>query len=161
VRTIRLATTDEEIEQCFPVLRQLRPHLEESSFVARARLQAAEGFQLAYLAEGGTVRAVAGFRILENLVSGRVLYVDDLVSDAAQRSMGHGGELFSWLEEFARGAGCQTLELDSGVQRFDAHRFYLLHRMVISAHHFRLVLETDSAAAGPTPPRSEGFGAGK
>ena len=27
-----------------------------------------------------------------------------------------------------------------GVQRFDAHRFYFVNRMVISSHHFRLTL---------------------
>jgi hypothetical protein len=30
------------------------------------------------------------------------------------------------------------VELDSGVQRHDAHRFYLTNRMVISSYHFRL-----------------------
>ncbi|MGZ5001726.1 MAG: GNAT family N-acetyltransferase, partial [Chthoniobacterales bacterium] len=31
--------------------------------------------------------------------------------------------------------------LDSGVQRFDAHRFYLMKRMKISSHHFSLELD--------------------
>jgi hypothetical protein len=48
--------------------------------------------------------------------------------------------LFDWLVGEARAAGCQSLELDSGVQRFDAHRFYLRNRMAISSHHFRLAL---------------------
>jgi hypothetical protein len=40
----------------------------------------------------------------------------------------------------ARATGCAKLELDSGVQRFDAHRFYLRKRMIISSHHFSLEL---------------------
>jgi hypothetical protein len=40
----------------------------------------------------------------------------------------------------ARAAGCGELHLDSGVQRFAAHRFYLRERMEIMAHHFRLKL---------------------
>jgi hypothetical protein len=32
------------------------------------------------------------------------------------------------------------LHLDSGVRRFDAHRFYLNKRMNISSHHFSMVL---------------------
>jgi GNAT superfamily N-acetyltransferase len=134
------AKTDEEILRCLPVMRQLRTQLEEVGFVARVRLQEAEGYRLAWLAEGEVVRAVAGYRFLENLYSGRVLYVDDLVTDGAARSSGHGGRLFDWLVQLARQRGCQTLELDSGVQRFDAHRFYLAKRMVISSHHFRLAL---------------------
>jgi GNAT superfamily N-acetyltransferase len=140
METIRLAGTDEEILRCFPVMRQLRPHLRESEFVAAVRRQAAGGYRLAYLAADGSVRAVAGYRFLDNLYSGRVLYVDDLSTDEAVRSRGHGGRLFDWLVERAREEGCRTLELDSGVQRFDAHRFYLRKRMVISSHHFRLTL---------------------
>jgi coproporphyrinogen III oxidase len=40
----------------------------------------------------------------------------------------------------ARLAGGGELHLDSGVQRFDAHRFYLRHRMAIVGHHFALPL---------------------
>jgi GNAT superfamily N-acetyltransferase len=63
-----------------------------------------------------------------------------VVTDEAARSRGHGGALLAWLVDQARSADCRSLELDSGVQRFDAHRFYLTNRMAISAHHFRLVL---------------------
>ncbi|MGX1791676.1 hypothetical protein ACWIDW_01820 [Microbacterium sp. NPDC055312] len=40
------------------------------------------------------------------------------------------------LRERAVAARCRQLDLDSGVQRFDAHRFYLRERMNIDAHHF-------------------------
>ena len=83
---------------------------------------------------------MAGYRILENLAAGRVLYVDDLVSDGEVRSGGFGQTMFEWLVQRAREEGCATLELDSGVQRFAAHRFYLRNRMIIASHHFRLDL---------------------
>ena len=37
---------------------------------------------------------------------------------------------------FAKENGCKQFYLDSGVQRFGAHRFYLKNRMIIAAHHF-------------------------
>ena len=40
----------------------------------------------------------------------------------------------------ARRRGCAQFHLDSGVQRFDAHRFYLHKGMNISAHHFAMPL---------------------
>jgi GNAT superfamily N-acetyltransferase len=121
-------------------MRQLRTHLAEAEFLPTIRRQQAGGYQLAFLEDGGAVRAVAGFRLLDNLFSGRILYVDDLVTDSAARSRGHGRALLHWLVERARSEGCRSLELDSGVQRFDAHRFYLTNRMVISSHHFRMEL---------------------
>lgn len=137
---IHVADTDGAIARCAPVMRQLRPHVPEAGFVDRVRRQQAGGYHLAYLDDGRRVVAVAGYRVMENLYSGRVLYVDDLVTDEAARSTGCGRQLFEWLVDQARQAGCLTLELDSGVQRFDAHRFYLTQRMVIASHHFRLTL---------------------
>lgn len=45
--SIHLAQTDLEIESCFEVMAQLRPHLEAADFVARVRSQQREGYQLA------------------------------------------------------------------------------------------------------------------
>jgi GNAT superfamily N-acetyltransferase len=142
VPTIALAETDAEIQRCFPVMAQLRTHLVAADFVARIRgLQQTAGFALASLADGGQVRSVAGFRISDTLYSGRYLYVDDLVTDAACRSAGHGAQLFDWLVDHAKSHNCEVLTLDSGVQRFAAHRFYLSRRMDILSHHFVLKLK--------------------
>lgn len=138
---LALAETDAEIARCFPVMAQLRPHLLETDFIARVRRQQTEKFQLAFAADStGVVRSVAGFRILELLVSGRTLYVDDLVTDAAVRSQGYGDQLFDWLVAHARTRGCAMFSLDSGTQRVDAHRFYLRKRMKIASFHFLLPL---------------------
>jgi GNAT superfamily N-acetyltransferase len=139
---ILLAETDEQIQRCFPVMAELRPHVLAGEFVARVRRQQRDGgYQLAFLeGDGGVAQAAAGFRILENLPWGRFLYVDDLVTTDGVRSRGHGQKLFDWLLARAREHGCVEFHLDSGVQRFDAHRFYLRNRMAISAHHFALKL---------------------
>lgn len=137
---IQIAQLDAEISRCFPVLVQLRPHLIAEEFIDRVRRQQREGYQLAFLEEGGEVRAVAGFRLMEMLSRGRFLYVDDLVTNVDDRSKGYGGVLFDWLVDYAKAALCEALNLDSGVQRFGAHRFYLRKRMNIVAHHFSLKL---------------------
>lgn len=138
---ISLAQTDADIARCFAVMAQLRPHLVEADFVARIRRMQPEGFHLAWLEEAGGVRAVAGYRYYDKLFSGRNLYVDDLVTDTAQRSRGHGAALLRWLVDEARRHGCVQLELDSGVQRFDAHRFYFRERLHVSAYHFVVPIE--------------------
>ena len=130
-----------EITRCFPVMRQLRTHFEdEGKFVTQVERQRADGYRVAFLEDEAGVRAVAGYRMTESLYAGRFCYVDDLVTNATGRSLGYGGALFDWLVAEARAAGCGRLELDSGVQRFAAHRFYLTKRMIISSHHFSLEL---------------------
>ena len=138
---VTLAVEDEEIQSCYAVMAELRPHVAAEEFVARVRRQMeSAGYRLAYLWDGG-VKAVAGFRVSECLAWGKFVYVDDLVSKEGERSKGYGGQLFDWLVEYARGAGCEQFHLDSGVQRFAAHRFYLTKRMFIEAHHFGLKLK--------------------
>jgi len=138
---IALAVGDDEIRSCYAVMSELRPHVAPEDFLPRVRRQMeVAGYKLAYLSDGD-VKAVAGFRISECLAWGRFMYVDDLVSKAGERSKGYGGQLFDWLVEYARGEGCDEFHLDSGVQRFAAHRFYLAKRMSIDAHHFGLKLK--------------------
>jgi GNAT superfamily N-acetyltransferase len=138
--TIALATTERQIERCFAVMSELRPHLVGTDFVARVKRQQGEGFKLAFLSDRKQVKSVAGFRVLNSLSWGTFLYVDDLVTAEDSRSRGHGQKLFAWLLREARRRGCDELHLDSGVHRFGAHRFYLARRMDIIGHHFALKL---------------------
>lgn len=133
---IKLAETAGEIERCFAVMAHLRPHLAAEEFVGRVEAQQAQGYQLAYLEDAGEVAAVAGFRVMEMLATGRTLYVDDLVTDAARRSRGHGKAMLRWLMAYAREAGCATFSLDSGTHRQEAHAFYFRERMRVTSFHF-------------------------
>lgn len=140
--TIAFAKSDEEIRACFPVMVQLRTHLVETDFLGRIRGMEKESYQLAYLKDpAGVVRSVAGLRKMNMLFSGRTIYVDDLVTDAATRSHGYGDALVDWLVAYARAEGFDEFSLDSGTQRVDAHRFYLRKRMKISSFHFSLPLK--------------------
>lgn len=137
---ISLAQTDNEILRCFPVTTELRPLLVEGEFIARVRRQQKQGYQLAFLEDAGAIKSVAGFRIGEFLCWGRTLYVDDLVTTKDGRSKGYGQKMFDWLLAYAREQGCDQFHLDSGVEKFAAHRFYLRNRMDLSCHHFGLKL---------------------
>lgn len=137
---IRLAEARDEIARCFPVMVELRPHLEAEAFVEQVLRQQRDGYRLAYVEDAGEVRACTGYRLSESLSWGRFMYVDDLVTASSARSKGYGGELLDWLVAQAHEQGCAQFHLDSGVQRFGAHRFYLTKRMDIIAHHFALKL---------------------
>ena len=139
MHTIRLSASAVEVARCYPVMRELRPHLNADEFADQVSRQEQAGYRLAYLEEG-EVRSVAGFRILENLAWGKFFYVDDLVTRAADIGKGYGSALLDWLLNHAKEQGCEQFHLDSGVQRFDAHRFYLVKGMAITCHHFVLKL---------------------
>jgi len=136
---IRLATEDAQILSCYKTMHQLRPHLiSEQIFLSQVQRQIHEGYRLAYIEDGGQVKALAGFRFLEFLAWGKVIYVDDLVSDTAARKKGYGSKILKWVIDEAKKAKCDQIHLDSGPQRHEAHRLYLNHGFKIIGHHFAL-----------------------
>ncbi len=134
--TPKHAIHDDEIESCFDVISELRPHLERSSFLATVKHQQSEGYELAYIAEQDKPVAVAGYRVLSNLHYGKYLYVDDLVTSANTRSKGLGKAMLIWLTDIATQEQCAVIHLDSGTQRAEAHKFYFREGFNIASYHF-------------------------
>ena len=128
--------SDEEIVSTFEVMRQLRTHLDEAEYPETIRRLQRSGYRIAAVLNRGRVRCVAGFRIQEYLYSGRHLYVDDLITAEDARSEGHGQRMLGWLAYIAQEESCESLQLDSGVQRHEAHKFYFREGMKISSYHF-------------------------
>ena len=50
------AETDEQIMVCFPVMKVLRPHLDESKFLAAVRRQQEQGYKLLFIESDGAVQ---------------------------------------------------------------------------------------------------------
>lgn len=133
---IGIAKSDKEIMDCYPVVLELRPNIEDKSFVERIRSQEKSGYLLAYVSDSGEIVAAAGFWIGESLSWKRFLYVADLVTLSVHRSKGYGSKLLKWLENYAAKNNCQQMHLDSGIKRKDAHRFYENEGMEMVAFHF-------------------------
>jgi GNAT superfamily N-acetyltransferase len=138
---VRTLTTNEEILAARTVMRQLRPQIPEDSYLPIVRrMMQTDGYLQAAVFDGDTVVAVAGYRFMEMLYAGRTLYVDDLNTDETCRSRGHGKMLMDWLKREAKERGCVQLQLDSGVQREQTHRFYFREGLTINCYHFRIEL---------------------
>lgn len=134
---VRELFSDDEVAATFEVMHQLRSHLLAADYVATIkRVRDSDGYRLAAVLDAGEVRCVAGFRVCEFLAYGKVLYVDDLITDQNARSRSYGKLMMDWLDDEAGRSGCENLHLDSAVHRAEAHRFYFRERMRISSFHF-------------------------
>jgi GNAT superfamily N-acetyltransferase len=136
---IKIAESDAELARISDVLLELRTTFTKDALIAQIKAQQREGYQVAYVEEDGEVLCVAGFVVGTKLAWGRHIYVDDLVTAERHRSTGAGKQMIAWLKDHARRLGCRQLELDSGVQRYGAHRFYLREGFHISSHHFSIL----------------------
>ena len=138
--SIHAAETDAEINRCFAVLSELRPKLDPYTFLSTIRRMQAGGYFLVMLEADGHVAAVASYRFSEHLARGKFLYIDDLVTAAAFRRQGYGEKIFERLVQAARGSGCTSVHLDSGLQRTEAHAFYEQLGMDFASRHYSLAL---------------------
>nr|WP_316246625.1 GNAT family N-acetyltransferase [Sutcliffiella horikoshii] len=121
---IKHLQTKEELLEGFQVLKELRPHLTEDTFIEIYETMQKEGYELyAYVVKEEVV-AVTGIIMLTNFYDGRHIYVYDLVTKSTGRSKGYGEKLLSYIEELAKERGCEKITLSSGLPRIDAHRFY-------------------------------------
>ncbi len=117
------------------VHRQLRTAL-PPEYEAKMKRVFAGGARMCVATDGADVAGVAVYRMYENTFYGKQLYVDDLVTDEARRSSGVGRTLLGYLEQKARAAGFDSLTLDSGTQRLQAHKFYFREGMAVTSFHF-------------------------
>lgn len=118
-------------------MRELRPHLDETSFAELVKEMMREGYRMAFIeGENGYAESVIGFRYLQFLFNGKHFYIDDLSTLPEARGKGHGGKLIDFVCDLAREKGYQYVTLDSGHHRHDAHRLYLNKGFTIASHHF-------------------------
>jgi hypothetical protein len=58
--TVHMAVDEEKIRRCYPILKQLRVHLDESALVRQVIRQQSQGYFLAYLESESEIRSRAG-----------------------------------------------------------------------------------------------------
>lgn len=141
-RVVRITGVDRKVlepqwlARAEQVHRQLRPKL-PADYAGKMQRVFQDGGEMCVVAHGERVIGVAVFREFENTHSGRRFYVDDLVTDEAERSTGAGRTLIAHLEKIARDRGCPGFDLESGTHRTRAHRFYFREGFFITAFSFR------------------------
>ena len=129
---------ENDLHLAFPVMQQLRPHLAgEADFIGRVQRMRAEGYRLLGGFDSGQLVALAGYRLQENLVYGRFLYVDDLVTAETQRGQQWGARLLAALQRLAQATGCARLVLDTGLANTRAQHFYSREGLHNSATRFQ------------------------
>ena len=134
---LSLADTDQDYLACFEIMLELRPHLAgAAAFAEQARRQSKQGYRLLAAWQAERVMGLAGYRVQENLIYGRFLYVDDLVIAADARCQGLGAKLIDALREEARRQDCARLVLDTGLGNALGQRFYFRQGLLAHGLHF-------------------------
>lgn len=122
---IKLCSSEKDFEAAFPVMKELRPHLNYDQY--RSLTQAAskaDQYQIYMAIDGAEIVGTMGVRLLYDFVHGKHLYIDDLVTTEKCRSKGIGAKLLKFSEQLAKEFGCQGLRLSTGIANESGKRFY-------------------------------------
>jgi GNAT superfamily N-acetyltransferase len=130
--TIRTATSGEEkqvlamYEWLFAPPGSTPSQWDPDSARSRLREAISSPRSAVLVAEGGGVLIAfcTAYLELNSVRFGQRCWIEDFAVDPERRSQGVGAALLSAAREWAAGAGATHLELDSGLARADAHRFY-------------------------------------
>jgi GNAT superfamily N-acetyltransferase len=141
---LRHVETKQDFRTAFAVMRELRPHLTDvDAFMAQVERQAHEGYRLLAAWQGAELVGLAGYRLQENLIHGRFLYIDDLVTAASVRSTGVGAALVDAVREIAHRHDCKQLILDTALANARGQRFYFRQGLLSRALHFGQALSKE------------------
>ena len=89
--------------------------------------------------------ALAGYRLQENLIYDRFLYVDDLIVTQNSRGSNFGARLLSELSALAQREGCRKLVLDTAMSNSLAQRFYFREGLLTGALRFSKLVAKENA----------------
>jgi GNAT superfamily N-acetyltransferase len=138
---IQFAQSEQEILDCWEVVKELRPHLtDQQGFLQQVKEMMQDGYRMIYVvvkgSNGDKAVAFAGFRNMQMLFTGKMIYIDDLCTLPAFRGKGYASQLLDYVHQLAKDTGKTAVHLDSGYQRKAAHRLYLQKGFELSSHHF-------------------------
>ena len=140
-QTVKLISATKDLEQCFNVIQELRPHLNDcNKFITQIMRQQKEGYQMFACIANNNIVGCIGYRQLETLAWGKILYIDDLITSSTHRGNGYAKTLLDHAIDYAKLVSCDQVHLDTGYTRYDAHKLYLKNRFQLSSHHMALIL---------------------
>jgi GNAT superfamily N-acetyltransferase len=135
----RKAITKADIEFCKEAILEFRPNLDRDTVVDQVfQMITREGFELVFLPNADHTRAGAfiGYRKLNMLRTGPMIYVDDLFTFPECRNQGYAGTLLDYVARQATDEGMKSVHLDSGYALHPAHRLYLNKGYYLACNHF-------------------------
>lgn len=127
----------EDINTFLPLIQELMGYTFEDS-VLRSRFQ--EMFNQAYecygIYEGEALIGVFGLWFATRHYAGKTCEPDHVYIKPTSRSKGLGKAVFKWIFDYVKTKECETSELNSYVENYPSHKFYMNLGYDIKGYHF-------------------------
>ena len=119
------AKTEGDLTRFHPIVQELRKDLRLEDFLdLYKQAHERDDYEIIGIEKAGRILGAMGYRIILDLVHGKHLYIDDLVTTEASRSQGLGRKLLEYAEKLARELNCKGLRLCTGIDNERGKKFY-------------------------------------
>ena len=120
--------TEKDASSLLPLIEQLGYKISEAILLKNIKLHLSTDYNLFVALINDELVGFISLHIYQYVhLEDRLSRITALCVDAEHRSFGIGAKLLVHAEEYIKSEGCKIIELTSGVQREDAHRFYERH----------------------------------
>lgn len=129
-----------DVKAAYDVLRHMYPDMTSEEYVKIALARLAEGYRLVAVLDGDKMVSVAGFWIGMRFYCGKFIQLDNFVTLPDYRGRAVGKLLVDWIKDLGRAENCNRVILDTYVDNYPAHRFFLREGFIIRGYHLNFML---------------------
>lgn len=128
-------TSIDDMVAIFPVLSNMYPDLSIEEYKEIIPKRKVEGYRMVGVFDGEKCVCAAGFWVGVRFYCGKFIQLDNMVSMPEARSKGAGKMLVDWIKAVGKTEGCNKIILDTYVENFEAHKFFLREDFLIRGYH--------------------------
>ncbi|OBQ55837.1 GNAT family N-acetyltransferase [Tamlana sp. s12] len=125
------------IEQIVPLVKKLNADkISEDLLRTRITEMFSQNYECAGVFNEDELIGVCGLWFCTRHYSGRSVEPDHVFIDKAYRGNGLGHQFFSWIYQYVREKGYESIELNTYVNNYASHKFYYNQGFKILGYHF-------------------------
>lgn len=133
---IKEIKTELEIQKCWEVISLLRPNLDKNNWLEIIlEMMKNEKYSIAAIEGNDKFVAFAGYRIMNSLHSGHIIYIDDLCTLESHRGKGLATQLLDHVEDISRKMNLDAVVLDTDFHNNTAQKVYFKSGFKLVAVH--------------------------
>jgi len=126
-----------QINTIIPLIQKLTAHkFSDDVLKQRFAEMVTQNYECAVIYDDDTLIGVTGLWFCTRHYAGKTVEIDHVYIEEDYRSKGLGKQFLSWIYDYAKTKGCNTVELNTYVQNYPSHKFYYNEGFEILGYHF-------------------------
>ncbi|WP_460217985.1 GNAT family N-acetyltransferase [Psychroserpens sp. MEBiC05023] len=126
-----------EIHKVIPLIQKLTNNkFSDEILKQRFTEMISQNYECAVIYDDDILIGVTGMWFCTRHYIGKTVEIDHVYIDDGYRNKGLGKQFLSWIYDYVKTKGCNSVELNTYVQNYPSHKFYYNEGFEILGYHF-------------------------